>query len=318
MATNWSYSDNTFNNATVGNYKKYFSISTYHDEALEAHSSNAAILPLYTFYHPLHLAYKAAYNGWSSSKDTKQGDTELVKQMLADLANPKIQQWDIAIQQFYLKGTPQYKALLPNGRQEFQKGSQQERIEAIETLILNIGTDANLATLKTTIQTFYDLLSDAQGKKIGKQSTTETDSDAVEAARVTAANAMYKNLGNLMVLFFENPLQIEPYFDLALIRTTEQTTFVNNDVKALKVTSIVKRTLADNKTITIRNTGTEVLIFYPAAHKEDAPGTLISHDMPADSTQVFSKVEFGNTKELPFINVINKTAFAGSFEMEIK
>ena len=55
-------------------------------------------------------------------------------------------------------------------------------------------------------------------KKYFLQKLKETV-DKSEQARMTAAEVMYGNLGVLMNKFRDNPVQVEEYFDLSIIRT---------------------------------------------------------------------------------------------------
>ncbi len=218
----WIRAINPFDSATRKNFKKMLIIASDHDSKLAAQVADAAINVLFLFLHPLYLAYSAAYTAWQSADAAYTGATAALTELMKTLSSEKIEEWDIAIQVVYKQKTSQYKALLPNGRAPFQTGAYELRITAIATLISNIDTDASLAAVKALIQAFYTDILNSRNAQQGKEGLLSQKSDELEQKRVAVAEGMYFTLGGLMQKFYQNTIKVEEYYDLELIRNTDQ------------------------------------------------------------------------------------------------
>ncbi len=302
MKTIWSYLINPILNTTRNNYSKALQITNYHDSALFAHRNSPFILALYNFYHPIHEAFLEAYDAWDAQKGTKEGETLNLKQQLILLRKTKIIEWDIAIQHFYRRGTPRYKALLPKFRKPFQKGKQLVRIDAVAALSLAIGNDAALANVKADVDLFATQLSEANSTQKGSKSTKGTLSGELEQVRVAMCNAQYANLGGFIQEFSSHTKSIEAYFDLHAIRRHEQTFFAGH-LKPKKAKVICKRTFMAEDKIIIVNHGTTDLIFYLALLRanQTAEPYFVIH---ATSQATIFASELGDLKA-KFIKVYN-------------
>ena len=75
MINNWKYVDNQFILVTKYSTKRAVVMSIFHDNALHTLSTKyPLLLPLYTRYHPLHLALLDDYNKHNSSGGLQQGE----------------------------------------------------------------------------------------------------------------------------------------------------------------------------------------------------------------------------------------------------
>ena len=296
----WIFIQNPFYNVTRDNYRLAVTISTYTDAALNAAKADAAILALYTPYHTLHLAYVAAYDSWIAQANSQQGNTLSLTQLL-DQSTAKINDWDLAIQNVYRRDTPQYKSILPNGHGPFQKGTQTSRIAAIKALSINLNGISALATTKAAVDAYYTLLDTANTAQKGSKTTTNSFSSNVEAARIAACDGLYLVLGGLMQKYNTNTAKIADYMDLENIRSGEQTIFTGHTMSN-QTSKIAKRTLADNQSIRLINTGSVKVQFYLATNPADALGsksiivnpfedkTVIADDLGDVDTQHFLMV----------------------------
>lgn len=267
----WIFIQNPFYNVTRDNYRLAVTISTYTDAALNAAKADATILSLYTPYHALHLAYVAAYESWIAQANSQQGNTLSLTQLL-DQSTAKINDWDLAIQNVYRRGTPQYKAILPNGHNPFQRGTQTSRIAAFKALSINLSGIAALTTTKTAVDAFYTLLDTANTTQKGSKTTTNSFSSNVEAARIAACDGLYSVLGGLMQKYNTNTAKIADFMDLENIRSGEQTDFTGHTLPD-QTNKIAKRTLADNQSIRLINQGNLKIQFYLATNPTDIIGT---------------------------------------------
>jgi hypothetical protein len=225
---NWKYIDNQFEVATRTSYKKSLILSNYHDAALLTRQGvNPAYAPIYDRYHPLHLELVAQYSAWKSAGGAQQGQTLSLEQQLA-ASYDKVDDWDVAVQVVYRKTTPQYKAIFPDGRKPFRRGSLEQRINAFKTLGINIGADPALATVKAQVDAAYDMLDEIRDAQQGAKGNVKDGSSMLDAARVAAMDMQYRNLGFVMDTFYPTrETECAIIFDLQTLRESDQRTFTS-------------------------------------------------------------------------------------------
>ena len=113
-----------------------------------------------------------------------------------------------------------YITLLPNGRKPFQSGGRDARILEVKALSKRLADFPALAAVKTDVDAFavqMDAIRDTQQQKEG---LVEKATDALEQQRKAMTAMMYGNLGRLMDKFMDDPLVIDRFFELQLIRET--------------------------------------------------------------------------------------------------
>ena len=120
MTRTWIYLSNPFLAAVIGSRSRANKISTYTDGALFARQADAFFGPLYTFYHPLHVALNNEDALWHSKIGTQKWRTQSFDDLLHQLSPGKIGDWDFMVQGVYRQGTPGYTAVFPRGHQPFQ------------------------------------------------------------------------------------------------------------------------------------------------------------------------------------------------------
>jgi hypothetical protein len=301
----WIYIQNPFATATQANYRLAVTVSTYTDAALNAARADAAILALYTPYHTLHQALVSAYDTWLAQANSQQGNTLNLTQLL-DQSTAKINDWDLAIQNVYRRGTPQYKAILPNGHAPFQQGSQTSRMAAFKALGINLAGIAALATTKTAVDAYYTLLDTANTTQKGSKTTTNSYSTAVEAARLAACDGLYVVLGGLMQKFYADTSRIGDFMDLENIRSGEQTDFTGHTLGS-QTSKIAKRTLADNQAIRLINLGNVKVQFYLATNPKDAIGSQFVMVNPYEDVSIIAS-ELGDVIGQHYLMIRNMEA----------
>lgn len=308
----WIYIQNPFLNATNGSFLNAMSISTYHDSALAAANGDVSISALYTLFHPLHVAYKTAYEQWLTQGGTQQSETLNLNQLLI-LLKSKIKQWDIKIQNVYPQDTAAYKALLPNRRTPFLMGGQTERISLVKSLSDAIGSDSELVTVKADVDNFCEQLEDALTTQKGSISSTKSLSAGVEAARVAMCTGMYSNLGALIQKNASTPERIERYFDMKSVRNAQQVLFTGH-VKAGGIHTIVKHTFDEEDELLLTNNGSTPLTFYLATGKNAQPGETVFILNPGE--QHVNATALGKLTDT-YLTVQNPGALTAEFEVEI-
>jgi len=322
---NWTYTYNTFEVATRNSAKKMSILGPDHKSKLEAESSDPDIAALNTATQAPINAYATAYAHWIAINGAYKGETNRFTSLLADLRSQTIKQWDAQIQVVHLEGTSDYVAILPHGRKPFQSGAYDVRLAEVAALAERLLSYAPLAALQTAVAAYYSTLLDARDVQQQKEGLVKQASEALNTSRIALAQQMYKNLGALMAKYYLNPLEIERFYDLALIRSHNNPGDIDlpeptaNTVGANEIKNALTNTFTDSSLITITNTGTVPLLFYlgnsPSANVMP-PTVGISID--AGVTSTYAAIEFGATFT-PFLNVKNTSpSVIGSYEIMVE
>lgn len=250
MKMTWQYLQNQFLAATRTTYKKALKLSNYHDAYLEKMMNENPLdmdfTTLYNRYHPIHLAYVAAYNTWKNAGGQQEGQTLNLDQMLTLLVS-KAARWDARVQVEFEKGSPTYKAIFPNGRAPFIKGAYSTRILAVQTLGTALAVNPILAALKAEVDTFYTDIDAARDTQEGAKGGTKAGSDALDNQRITTMTEQYRNLGFLINKWATTPLLIEPFFELNILRDHRQTLFTGTLDPAENEAILTHTFLADDE-----------------------------------------------------------------------
>jgi hypothetical protein len=290
----WFYLSNVFDRVTRLNFKKGLSLGTDHGSKLQSASADPDIQMLYDRFKPLQGEYVTAYNAWISEKNKREGETLRFTSKMAELNDQKIKQWDIAVQSKYMEGTPEYKAIFTNGRSVFRQGTYETRIAQLGALRDTLADYPSLATLQAEIGTFYDEILAIRNVQQGTEQTVSQASDNLEQARIELTKMMYSNLGFLMYKYYENPSEVEGFFDLSLLRSSAT---VNGNIPPEPLTGTVEKestaTIMEggfdsNTLFHIINTGGTSLKFYTAKLPSDpVPGSAIEL-VPGEETDVYA------------------------------
>jgi hypothetical protein len=260
----WQYLIIQFLNATKHNFKKAVKLSNYHDADLNLKKASEPLLvPIYNRYHLLHQALINEYNAWKSAGGMQEGQTLNLDQLLED-AVKLLPQWEVDVQAAgpaFLKGTPNYVTIFPDGRKPFTTGSLDIRILAFKTLSTNMSPFVPLAALATTVMTTYTNLDGARDAQEGAKGTVKTDSGKVETARVNAMTMQWRDLGFSMDAFWDKPNYIESMFDLTTLRESRQHIFTGTLDPSENEGVLIHTFLGDDK-LRLKSNGNATINFY--------------------------------------------------------
>lgn len=226
MATReWFYIMNTFEVQTRRNFKKMLTLDLDHyGNLVEAADLQPAIIPLRDDYLPLHTSYQNIYALWQGAEGTHEGSTIAVKTLMENL-NTDLRVWEGVVRFVFPEDSADERSIFPDKRRPFQKGTYEQRISAIRTLYLKLATytgEALLVTLSATVQSFYNNIEAARLAQTGDEMGITAQRDLLEEQRVLCARGMYGNLGRLMYIMRENPVNIESFWDLSLLRNSSE------------------------------------------------------------------------------------------------
>ncbi len=222
----WHYATNQLLVVSRGNFKRTIKLSRQHiqrlKKAMDANPGDLDYAKAYNRYLPLHQALEAAYANWQSKGGLQKGDTLNLIQLLS-LLPAKINKIDVKIQAFHDKGSQRWTQLFPRAHKPFYEGTQDTKMDAVNTLIASIGTEADLAPVKLTLQGIFTELIAAKGEQTGEKAQKATGSSDLETAGYNAMVMQYRNVGLFIDKFPEEPEKICAMFDVESICNPEQT-----------------------------------------------------------------------------------------------
>jgi hypothetical protein len=137
------------------------------------------------------------------------------------LTKVKAPLWVGKIWGVYPQGTSRATALIPHGRQALITGTATEKISGMETLLAQIGTDPDLAALKTDVQNFLDIFraaSEHHSKAIIDLKELSRDQ---EHLRIKTTASMLRCQGSLILKYWEMPEKIDLFFDVSAMRNRQ-------------------------------------------------------------------------------------------------
>jgi hypothetical protein len=304
MSAKWHYCFNQFYVVTTGNYKLMSIILADHYARLQANSSDIIVSGLVTRTTPVVKSYADAYSAWLTSRATYRGSTKSFENLVKELSSTKIKQWDIAIQGSYLDGTPEYISLLPNGRGPFQKGNYEQKILEVKSLGERLLAYPALSATMDDVNDYYSTIDGARNKQQTDEEQVRLKSEALETARIVAANMMYANLGLLMDKFNKEPERSELYFDLSLIMSPpkDEDTY-SGTIAGGDTDNITSENFLDTTIFKLYNNGSTSLKFFTS---NSATGAVddIGFVLEPGTNAVKTAAELG-AADNKFLNVTN-------------
>ena len=306
----WHYLDNQFENITLKSYKKALIISGYHNAALQAafekDPANPDWTTLYKRYNPLHIELVKQFCEWQSAGGKQGGSTLSLDQLLSLMSN-MLDNWEPRIQVVYAKNTERFKQILPSGHKPFNSGSKDTRITAVNTLSVNIGADAALASVKTDVDKYYNDLDKARTTQSGAKVGTQAGSLQVEQAITNAMQMQYANLGYLMNMFYKNTEPIALFFDIETIREHNQRIFTGT-LTPLENEAVLEHTFMNTDTLRAKITGTANAKLYLASLQNGTDSTAI--EVTGNHELIIKLSDFGvaDYHQNRFITIVNQGA----------
>lgn len=310
MVRSWHFSINQFLVATKQNIKKAFKLSIFHDTHLKKRMDDNPGDTDYAFaynrYHPLHIMLYTAYTSWKGKGGMQKGETLSVKQLLK-LLPAKVNKIDLKIQDVHEKGSSRYVQLFPKAHKPFYRGSQDSRILALNVLSLTIGSETELAAVKTIVDAAYNELNDAKNRQEESKGTKIDSSVMVEAARVAAMVGQYQDVGFFINKFPTQPKLMESLFDISTLTNPDQVIWKGH-LDILEIHALLIRTFEIGDKIRIKSLMKGDIGLYLASHPggTDSAEVLCSglHQITFD----VALFEVENLKEHRYLTIVNKSA----------
>jgi hypothetical protein len=208
-------------NVTKGSQKFANHLINYLYNKLLAKQTDADIATIVVFYVVFVQDWNKGYVKWHDAFNFEMSTTIEMNAMSEMLTKVKAPLWVGKIWGVYPQGTSRATALIPHGRQALITGTATEKISGMETLLAQIGTDPDLAALKTDVQNFLDIFraaSEHHSKAIIDLKELSRDQ---EHLRIKTTASMLHCQGSLILKYWEMPEKIDLFFDVSAMRNRQ-------------------------------------------------------------------------------------------------
>ena len=318
---NWSASRNPFLSCTKRNNRKMDAISTDLDMKLFAKSTEADFVEIYHDYHPVYVAYHKSYVDYKTAVSNMHGSTGVIENFWKDVSSKLIDKWDTSVKNVYEKGSDKHKALFSKGHEVFRTGTYQERISNIESFKALLEADPLLVAAAAMVTEFLTNYTAAFQIHTANKLKVKDLSDLVKINNRKCADAMFKVLGSLIVLFYETPEMIENYFLVdEIMKSTPKEEGGLSTEKLIIVPGeqSVEAGIAFEDTTKIKayNSGTEILYLYTTAAKDGATIPETAHEFIPEAEEVIEMFTLGVAGNRYFY-IGNKGTDEGSISIDI-
>jgi len=226
---NWVYTRNPFINATKGSLQKLYVIVSDHDSKLKRGNTDPEIDMLYQRFAPISEQVIALYDNWRNNEAMGRTATLKLDNLLFELSNVRIDDWDVRIRFVFDKRHDNYKTLMGDGRMIFMRGKKDIRIALVRQLAQRLGNFPQLSSLQTDVEAFATLLETTRDDQRGYLKDRRDALESLRQIRVEACKELFKNLSYLNYLYVEQPQRVTDFFKMELVRVVS--TYTSNSVE---------------------------------------------------------------------------------------
>lgn len=308
---------NPFLVATRYSYKKALSLGVDHKSKLIANQSDPVVAAMLVSFDPVLQSYLATDQNLASAEGTYEGKTQTVEELFELMNDEKLAYWEGQLFVHYPKGTASATNLLPDSRKPFQKGTYEQRIQAIKVLGDKCALDALLVPVSVNILAFHTQIESArQLQQSQGEGAVENLRTLRETARVLLCQELYGNMGKLMHLYRANPIAISNYFDITLLRSRSD--WQKFDINANTVFNVEDDIEpGDISGLIVKNTSlaaSGVILYIYTGASASAPWNGQGITLAPGEEKELDENDFGAI--LPFFNVQNQSGNAATFEIK--
>ena len=296
---------NRFEVASRDSFNVAAAIGTQHVSALHADSATVPIaLICYNNVKPKYDAYMAARVAHLAQIGTQFGEVLTLKQLL-EVMPTNVESWQVSIKNVYDAKTTRFKEMFSKGKSTLNRGTQINRINAVESLLTAIGSDAALTAVKGKITLFHTSLLSALTTKDDAKSTTVTDSTTLETTRIDLCDEIEGNLGLLINNFKKDTSLAAKYFDETLLHNSLQMSF-DLKIKPLNAKKGIKRTFINPLTqqFQIISRANNTMKIFLSVSRYGLVGTKFV-SIPPESAGIYNLVDMGDNTTESFLNMFN-------------
>ncbi|WCL81310.1 hypothetical protein PPO43_15145 [Saprospira sp. CCB-QB6] len=280
--TGWTKTENFVYTITKDNKKKMYLLAKDHVHKLtEKAASDPVIQDILNFVLPAYDDFLLQYRKNTIDKREYHQKTADFKALLHQLSSVEIRRWDIEIQMTYDVITSDYTRLLPDGREPFQKGTYDMRIEAVMTLGDLLSNDPQLQGLGATVLAFGQQLEDLRSQQQGVEGNTDDNVDDLETTRQELAIVLYGAFARLLAHYYRTPKRVDNFYELKYFRRGNSSSEEDDDYSRFEVDLApesrlvqLEGLLTGGETVRITHLEGEPIKYYSAANAADSPAQV--------------------------------------------
>jgi len=207
---------------------------------------------------------------------------------------------------------------MPHHRTPFQSGQINQRVSALENLILAIGTDASLATIKTSVSAFLVQLNAAIALQHNQLIGINKAIVNLEASIDKAADIAFGIFGKFITKFAATPKLIDAYFPVNQLQNVAQLTFTATLTNQTPKEEFKRKLEITKHKVKGTNLSSETVNCYFTNGLTNLPevgARMIS--MPPTSVDEYTLVEAGYTDLKRHFYIVNTGTTDASVVIEI-
>lgn len=218
MTRLWIFLVNTFNVVTRTSFRKMLLISSDHFSKLEAEKDDPDIAKIIEDSIGSYNNYEKSYTSAKANLGMRKGKTQIFTELMTLFHKTWLPAWEVRVMTIYPKGTPEFNMIFPEKRAAFQSAAYDEILLSITTFAAVLDGFPEFKDLATEVREKTTLLKNARVSQGSAKGKSGLYSDELEQRREELAAALYGNLGALMRKFQNDPVQVQRFFKLSLLR----------------------------------------------------------------------------------------------------
>gem|GEM_PF-793330 len=211
---------NPFLSATRKSFVKLDEIATDHKVKLSSRMNEPGIAQMYQRFLPTYNAFKNQYLKWKSSNFDQVAATDKVANLLEDFSSTHLNRWDAYLQFALGKGSYEYRRVMHGGRSALHVRKIESRINAISVLVERLSLYPQLTLIHDEASTFLSTLLEAREMQKEAMERKRFASIELHDLREQLCGELFRNLGNLIMLYPFDPDMITHFFRMESIRRT--------------------------------------------------------------------------------------------------
>ena len=205
---------NHWNTIFYHNQKRSYETGDQLNQSLEAEESDLKIKPLYDFFNPRFIGYKASYMFWLEMSGVYRGSSSLVQDMFQELSTSQIDRVDKFLKNIYIDDKQKYLEIMPKGKEPFQKGTYSNKILFSNQLAASMVARPELDSISGDFELFAKSLEGNRKVQRVNLQKVRNASVELEKKRVILADGLFYVYGGLVMIHFEKPEEIGKYYEI--------------------------------------------------------------------------------------------------------
>ncbi|HNI43156.1 MAG: carboxypeptidase regulatory-like domain-containing protein [Chitinophagales bacterium] len=223
MERSWIFQINTFYVNTGRSMKLALTLfeDTYAKLSAEA-DNDTDIAVILSNFKPAYISFRELYAQKQAFLGIYEGETLNFETVMAEIPQ-HLRRWEGLVRAIFVEDTPQERAIFPNKRTPFLSGTYEQRVSAVESLVVTLSRYSALSNVHHLVETYYNQLMGARMAQQKQEGQSEKLSSLLYKQHQITCQELYGVLGALMNKYRYEPERISDFIDISLIRSKNAT-----------------------------------------------------------------------------------------------